>query len=47
VHEEDLASMNGLRSMKLVVVNAFVYSLATTPENILDDTKQGANSSGL
>jgi hypothetical protein len=47
MREEDLASMNGLRSMKLAVVNAFLCSPTTTPENSLDDTKQGANSLGL
>jgi hypothetical protein len=45
--EEDLALMNGLRSMKLAVVNAFLCSSATAPENSLDDTKQGAYSLGL
>jgi hypothetical protein len=47
VHEEDLASMNGLRSIKLAVVNALLYSPATVPKNSLDDSKQGANSLGL
>jgi hypothetical protein len=45
--EEDLASKNGLRSVKLAVVNAFLCSPATTLENSVDDTKQGANSCGL
>jgi hypothetical protein len=44
VHKEDLALMNCLRLMKLVVVNTFLCSPATTPKNSLDDTKQGANS---
>jgi hypothetical protein len=47
VREEDLTSMNGLCSMKLEVVNAFVCSPAKAPENSLDDAKQGANSLGL
>jgi hypothetical protein len=40
VHEEDRASKNFLYSMKLAVVNAFLYSPATAPENSLDETKQ-------
>jgi hypothetical protein len=36
--------MNGLRSINLAVVNAFLCSPATSPENSLDDTKQGVNS---
>jgi hypothetical protein len=47
VLEEDLASMNGLRSMKLAVVYAFLCSPATAPENSLDDTNQGVTSFGL
>jgi hypothetical protein len=37
---EELASMNGLRSMKLAAANAFLCSPAVVPENSLDDTKQ-------
>jgi hypothetical protein len=33
--------------MKLIVVNAFLCSPATAPENSLHNTKQGANSLGL
>jgi hypothetical protein len=33
--------------MKIAVVNAFLCSSATAPENSFDDTKQGANSSEL
>jgi hypothetical protein len=42
--EKDLTSMNGLCSMKLAVVNAFLCSTAMVLENSLDDTKQGATS---
>jgi hypothetical protein len=45
--EEDLASMNGLRSMKLAVVNVFLCSPVIASENSLDDTKQGAKLLGL
>jgi hypothetical protein len=34
------ASENSLRPRKLVVLNAFLCSLATAPENSLDDTKK-------
>jgi hypothetical protein len=37
---EELASMNGLRLMKLEVGNAFLCSPVAAPENSLDDTKQ-------
>jgi hypothetical protein len=45
--DKDLVSMNSLCSMKLAVVNAFLCSPTMAPENILDDTKHGANLLGL
>jgi hypothetical protein len=47
VLEDDLALENGLHSRKLAIVNAFLCSPATAPENNLDDTKQCATSLGL
>jgi hypothetical protein len=45
--EEDLASENGLRSMKLAVVNDFLCSPTMALENSLDDSKQGDTSFGF
>jgi hypothetical protein len=45
--EDDLVSENCLCSWKLGVLNAFLCSSATAPENSLDDTKQCATSLGL
>jgi hypothetical protein len=47
VIEDDLASVYGLRSQKLTVVNAFLCSPAMAPEYSLDNTKQCPTSLGL
>jgi hypothetical protein len=47
VLEDILASENGLRSRKLTIVNTFLCSPATVPENSHDDTKQCVTLLGL
>jgi hypothetical protein len=45
--KNDFGVNKNLRSWKLAVVNAFLCSPATTPENSLDNTKQCATLLGL